>query len=160
LAQELESLPKFRRHLSVTSYIEGWGLYAESLGDEVGLYDDPYDKFGQLTYEMWRAIRLVVDTGIHYRKWKREKAIDFFMENAPKTRQDVVNEVDRYIAWPGQALAYKVGQLKIRSLRKRAVDALGDAFDVRLFHDEVLLSGAVPLEILEKRIDSWIGKQR
>ncbi|HEX3870599.1 MAG TPA: DUF885 domain-containing protein, partial [Pirellulales bacterium] len=139
LSQEQGELPPFRRYAGYTAYIEGWGLYAESLGDELGLYNDPYDKFGQLTYEMWRAVRLVVDTGIHSLRWNRKQAIDFFRENAPKADQDIVNEVDRYISWPGQALAYKIGQLKIRELRTRSERELGDKFDLKAFHDTILL---------------------
>jgi uncharacterized protein (DUF885 family) len=156
LAQELGTLPKFRRFGGYTAFVEGWGLYAESLGAELGMLQDPYAKFGQLTYEMWRAVRLVVDTGIHAKGWSREQAIDFFRKNAAKTPHDIEVEVDRYIVWPGQALAYKIGQLKIRELRTLAEKKLGPRFDVRSFHDVVLGGGALPLDVLEARVKAWI----
>lgn len=156
---ELADLPMFRRTAYFTAYGEGWGLYAEQLGYDMGLYDDPYDQFGQLTYEMWRAVRLVVDTGMHAKGWSRQQAIDYFKANAPKTEQDIVNEIDRYIGTPGQALAYKIGQLKISELRERARTRLGDGFDVRAFNDEVLGTGSIPLAALEKHIDAWIAAQ-
>ncbi len=160
LQQELGEVPNFRKYGGYTAFTEGWGLYSESLGEEMGLYDDPYDKFGQLTYEMWRAVRLVVDTGIHYYKWDRKKAIDFFKDNAAKTDQDIINEIDRYIANPGQALAYKIGELKFKELRARSKEKLGDKFDIKDFHDVALLSGAVPLDILERNIDEYIAKKK
>jgi uncharacterized protein (DUF885 family) len=140
--------------------VEGWGLYAECLGEDLGLYKDPYSKFGQLTYDMWRAIRLVVDTGMHTMSWTREQAIQFFKDNTGKTDQDIVVEVDRYIVWPGQALAYKIGQLKIEELRTLAERELGAKFDKRKFHDVVLENGAVPLTLLESHVRAWISSQK
>ena len=160
LQQELESLPNFRRYSGYTVFTEGWGLYSERLGYDIGLYQDPYSKFGQLSYDMWRAVRLVVDTGMHYKGWTRDQAIEFFIDNAPRKRLDIVNEIDRYISWPGQALAYKVGQLSISSLREKATKALGADFDLRRFHDRLLSQGAIPLSLLETLIADWIESER
>ena len=159
LAIEQQGIPNFRRYGSYTAFVEGWGLYAESLGDEMGLYDDPYSKFGQLMYEIWRASRLVVDTGMHYLRWDRQRAIDFMIENTVKQELEVIAEIDRYIVWPGQALAYKIGQLKISELRAKAKQTLGDTFDIRDFHDELLKDGAVPLDQLQAKMNAWIAKQ-
>lgn len=162
LAQESGDVPNFRKFGGYTAFTEGWGLYAESLGEDMNLYDDAYSKFGQLTYEMWRAVRLVVDTGLHSEKykWSRERAINFFRDNAAKTETDIVNEIDRYISDPGQALAYKIGELKIKELRGRAKTELGEKFDLRDFHDVVLSSGAVPLDLLEKNVGDWIATKK
>lgn len=157
---ELPDAPLFRKTAYFVAYSEGWGLYAEQLGYDMGLYDDPYDRMGQLAYEMWRAVRLVVDTGMHAQGWSRDQAIDYFMANTPKTRQDVVNEIDRYIGDPGQALAYKIGQMKISELRARARRKLGPKFDLRDFNDAVLETGSVPLDALERHIDAWIGARQ
>ncbi len=157
LAEELQGVPEFRRYGGYTAFIEGWGLYSESLGDELGLYKDAYSKFGQLTYEMWRAIRLVLDTGIHTMGWTREQAIDYFKANAGKAEHDITVEVDRYIVWPGQALAYKIGELKIKELRSYASSTLGSKFDIRAFHDQVLGAGALPLDALDARIHAWVA---
>lgn len=159
LQQELGDMPNFRRFLGFTAFVEGWGLYSERLGYDLGLYQDPYSQFGQLTYDMWRAVRLVVDTGMHYKGWTRQQAIDFFKANAAKAEHDIVNEIDRYLLMPGQALAYKIGQLKILSLRDQAERQLGDDFDIRAFHDHLLGAGALPLDLLEQRMDKWLAAQ-
>ena len=156
LAQELDNIPKFRRYGGYTAFVEGWGLYSEKLAEEMGFYEDPYSKFGQLTYEMWRACRLVIDTGMHTLGWTRQEAIDFMLSNTAKTENDVTVEIDRYIAWPGQALAYKIGELKIRELRSKAEKEMGENFNIRDFHDVVLGHGAVPLDILEKHVNEYI----
>jgi len=164
LAQELPSLPAFRRESAgfgdYTVFVEGWALYAESLGEEMGLYSDPYDKLGRYTYEMWRAIRLVLDTGLHTKNWTRAQAISYFLANSPRSELDITNEVDRYISWPGQALAYKMGELEIKRLRALAEEELKESFDIREFHDVVLNQGAVPLQQLERQVTDYISEKR
>jgi len=159
LQYEITGMPQFRRYAGYSGYVEGWALYAESLGYELGLYQDQFSKMGQLNYEMWRAVRLVVDTGMHQFKWTRDQAIYYFKQNTGKSDLDIQNEVDRYISWPGQALAYKLGQLKIQSLRDEAQKALGDRFDIRAFHDKLLGMGALPLSVLEVEMRAWITEQ-
>ena len=156
LAMELENIPNFRKYSGYTAFIEGWGLYSESLGEEMGLYQDPYSKFGALTYDMWRAVRLVVDTGMHYKGWSRQKAIDYFKDNAAKSEQDIINEIDRYLIMPGQALAYKIGQLKILELKEKAKKELGESFSIKDFHSVILEQGSLPLDIVEERFDAYL----
>lgn len=160
IAIELKDIPKFRRYGGYSAYSEGWALYSESLGNELGLYDDPYVHFGALSNEIWRAVRLVVDTGMHYEHWTRKQAIDYFLENVATTEYSATSEVDRYISWPGQALAYKVGELKIKELRQRAEKELGPKFDIRGFHDAILLQGPLPLTVLESQVNEWIKKTK
>jgi uncharacterized protein (DUF885 family) len=160
IAQELDGLPTFRKYEYYTAYIEGWGLYSERLGKDLGLYQDPYSDYGRLEGDMLRAIRLVVDTGVHSQHWSRDQMVQYFHDHSAIAEAEVQSEVDRYIAWPSQALAYKIGQLKILELRDRAKKALGDKFDLRAFHDQVLDSGALPLDVLSERIDAWIASQR
>jgi uncharacterized protein (DUF885 family) len=160
IAQELQALPPFRQHAFYIAYVEGWGLYAERLGEEVGFYQDPYSMYGHLQDDLLRAIRLVVDTGFHYKHWSRQQVVDYFHANSGIDEPEVQSETDRYVAWPAQALGYKIGQLKIIELRERARKELGDKFDIRRFHDEVLGGGALPLDVLEGRIDSWIAAQK
>jgi uncharacterized protein (DUF885 family) len=156
IADELKDIPELRKHTQMTAYVEGWALYAESLGTEIGFYTTPADKMGQLSYEMWRAIRLVVDVGIHSKGWTREQAIDFFTKNSPKSKHDIEVEVDRYIADPGQALAYKIGELKIKELREYGKQQLGEKFDLKAFHDKLLSYGAMPMSLLEREMKQWI----
>ncbi|WP_425410339.1 DUF885 domain-containing protein [Hyphococcus sp.] len=158
LSQEL-TLPDFRKYGGFTAFTEGWGLYAESLGLDAGFYDDPYSNFGRLSYEMWRACRLVVDTGLHAKGWTKQRAVDFMAENTALSLHNIEAEVNRYIVTPGQALAYKMGELKMKELRQRASDALGEDFDLRRFHDALLENGAVPLSVLEMNLDAWIAAQ-
>ena len=156
-AQEMEGLPDFRKYGGYGAYIEGWGLYAERLGKEMGFYSDPYSDFGRLSTEAWRAVRLVTDTGLHAKRWSKEQAMDFFRENTLLSERDIQKEVERYITNPGQATSYMVGQLKIFELRDRARAALGDRFDIKDFHSAVLDGGAVPLDVLEEQVDAWIA---
>jgi uncharacterized protein (DUF885 family) len=159
LAQELPDLPAFRRHAGYTAFVEGWALYAERLGQEVGRYQDPYSNYGRLENEMWRAIRLVIDTGVHEKHWTRDQMVDYFHRYTAMDEPNIQSEVDRYIAWPGQALAYKLGQLEILKLREEARQKLGSKFDLRAFHDEVLGNGALPLDVLDSEVKAWIARQ-
>ncbi|HEY4594829.1 MAG TPA: DUF885 domain-containing protein, partial [Thermoanaerobaculia bacterium] len=160
LAQELEGIPQWRKYDDYTAFVEGWGLYAESLGSEIGLYQDPYSRFGQLTYEMWRAIRLVVDTGLHVKGWTRQQAIDYCKANSARTEHEIEVEIDRYIVWPGGAVCYKIGELKIKELRAYARKELGPRFDLRAFHDRLLGHGQLPLALLEKSVRAWVAEQK
>jgi uncharacterized protein (DUF885 family) len=160
IAQELDGLPEFRKYEGYTAYVEGWALYAERLGKDVGFYQDPLSDYGRLENDIWRAIRLVVDTGVHSQHWSRQQMVDYFHEHSAISETSVQAETDRYIAWPSQALAYKVGQLKILELRAKAQKELGDKFDIRAFHDEVIDSGALPLDLLEARVDAWIAEEK
>ena len=150
-------MPSFRKSLWYSSYGEGWALYSESLGEELGLYDDPYQYFGMLSAEMHRAIRLVVDTGLHTKGWSREKAIQYSLDNEAESEAGITSEIERYMANPGQALSYKIGQLKIRELRSNAEQKLGDKFDIKMFHEKVLGSGCIPLQLLEEKINKWVS---
>jgi uncharacterized protein (DUF885 family) len=160
LAQELDGVPKFRRFGNYGAYAEGWGLYAERIGKEMGFYQDPYSDFGRLSLELWRAVRMVTDTGLHAKHWSREQAIQYFRDNSLLSERDIGKEVDRYILWPGQATSYKVGQLKILELRAKAEAALGDRFDIRAFHAAVLENGPLPLDVLEQQVDAYIASRR
>ena len=155
-----DSIPRFRRNLYLSAFGEGWGLYSEFLANDMGIYTTKYEQFGKLTYEMWRACRLVVDTGIHAMGWKREEAVEYMRKNTALSFHEINTEVDRYISWPGQALSYKIGEIKIRELRKKAKDQLGNKFDIRDFHEVVLSQGTVTLSILEERINKYINKTK
>ena len=160
IAGELEDLPEYRQQTYISAFGEGWGLYSEYLGLEAGFYEDPYSNFGRLSYEMWRAARLVVDTGMHAKGWSRERAMDFMANNTALSLHNVKTEIDRYITWPAQALSYKLGELTIKRLRSEAEQQLGDKFDIREFHDAVLENGSVPLKVLEQHINDWIAEQK
>jgi uncharacterized protein (DUF885 family) len=160
IAQEMKDVPEFRKYEQYTSYVEGWAFYSEHLGKDIGLYQDPYSDYGRLENETWRAIRLVIDTGVHSEGWTRDQMVQYFRDHSAMDEPSMQAEIDRYIAWPSQALAYKIGQLKILELRDRAQKALGDKFDIRAFHDQVIDSGALPLDVLEQRIDAWIAAQK
>ena len=160
LAQELTQLPEFRQIFYPHAFGEGWGLYSEKLGIEMDIYETPYDHFGRLSYEMWRAVRLVVDTGMHYKDWSRDDALQYLADNTALSLQNVRTEIDRYISWPGQALAYKMGELKLLELRARATEELGEAFDIRDFHDALLMNGGVPLDMLDGAVDRYIDSVR
>ena len=159
IAIELEGVPTFRKYLRHTAYTEGWGLYTEMIPKEIGLYEDPYSDFGRLSMELWRACRLVVDTGLHAKRWTREDAIQYLDDSTPASRDECVKAIERYIVMPGQATAYKIGMLKIIELRERARTALGDRFDIREYHDLVLSNGPVPLSVLERLVDEWIASK-
>ena len=160
IGQELTGIPEFRKHNYYTAYTEGWGLYAERLGKDVGFYTDPYSDYGRLEGDIWRAIRLVVDTGVHSEHWSRQQMVDYFHAHSAIDEASIQSEVDRYIAWPSQALGYKVGQLKFLELRAKAQQALGPKFDIRGFHDTILDSGALPLDVVEQRVNAWIASQQ
>jgi uncharacterized protein (DUF885 family) len=160
IAQEQTGLPEFRKYQEYTAFVEGWALYSERLGKDIGFYQDPYSDYGRLDNDMWRAIRLVVDTGVHSQHWTRQQMVDYFHDHSSLDETNIQSEVDRYIAWPAQALGYKMGQLKILDLRDKAKTALGPKFDIKAFHDQVLDSGALPMDVLEQRVNAWIAAQK